>query len=296
MSDEWDEVIRRHGLTFAEAVRIREEVGAGRVFAEPHLRAAAVDWAQQLLAREGIAQLWASRWRRAVLVAALVSFVGELGWRLSTGQAHRAFVGLWVGLALLVLNLLSSWNAGACCGRRSGVTTERRIGEEPPGPAAVVDLSRSSRHRDDDTSTLGGAMRAAWFGLLPAALVVLLAAIWLGSLFFWANQHGPEQRSLYRQMVRTHALDASDRREAEKALAGELRSTALGCGPLSWTGRGGRSSGTSSCAGTIPVGAWSSSSCTWSRPSAWRRSSWPWSWTGRSAGESDSASSPTSRS
>lgn len=110
MGDAWDEVIRRHGLTPAEAVRIREEVGTGRAFGEPQLRAAAVDWAQQLLAREGFPQLWASWGRRVVLVAGLATFLGELGWRLSTGPDHRAFAGLWVALGLLVIHLVRSWN------------------------------------------------------------------------------------------------------------------------------------------------------------------------------------------
>jgi hypothetical protein len=62
-------------------------------------------------------------------------------------------------------------------------------------------------------------VRAAWLGLLLAALVALLAAVWLGSLYYWANLHGPEQRTLYRHMVRTHALDRSERREVEELMA-----------------------------------------------------------------------------
>lgn len=62
-------------------------------------------------------------------------------------------------------------------------------------------------------------MRATWIALLLAAVGVLLAAYWLGSLRFWANLHGPEQRSLVRHMVREHALDRSERREVEMAVA-----------------------------------------------------------------------------
>ena len=62
-------------------------------------------------------------------------------------------------------------------------------------------------------------MSAIWLGMMLAALVLLLAAIWLGTLFFWANQHGPEQRALYHSMVRTHGLDHPDRREVEAAMA-----------------------------------------------------------------------------
>jgi hypothetical protein len=84
VTDAWDSLIRRHGLTFAEAVRLRDEVDSGHVFGEPHLSAAAVEWARHRLDTEGIAQLWATRWRRAVLIVALLTFVGAMVWRLST--------------------------------------------------------------------------------------------------------------------------------------------------------------------------------------------------------------------
>ena len=84
MADAWSELIARYGLTFAEAVRIRDEVDTGRAFAEPHLRAAAVDWARHRLETEGITQLWATTWRRVVLAVWLVVLVGEL-LRASTG-------------------------------------------------------------------------------------------------------------------------------------------------------------------------------------------------------------------
>jgi hypothetical protein len=63
-------------------------------------------------------------------------------------------------------------------------------------------------------------MRTAWLVLVLAAFVVLLAAIWLGSIRYWANLNGPDQRALYRRMVSEHALDRSERREVQEAMAG----------------------------------------------------------------------------
>lgn len=81
-------------------------------------------------------------------------------------------------------------------------------------------------------------MRAAWLLLLLAALAVL-AAIWLGSLFFWANLHGPEQRTLHRHMVRTHALDPAERREVQRAMSGgpALDSARLRAAVVDWSRR-----------------------------------------------------------
>ena len=84
--------------------------GDGRAFAEPHLRAAAADWARRRLETEGIAQLWATGWRRVVLVVWPVVFVGELLWRLSTGSVGRAFTGLLVGLGIIAVSWLALWN------------------------------------------------------------------------------------------------------------------------------------------------------------------------------------------
>jgi hypothetical protein len=63
-------------------------------------------------------------------------------------------------------------------------------------------------------------VRVTWIALLLAAFVVLLAAVWLGSLFYWANRHGPEQRALDRHMISTHALDRSERRDVQGAMSG----------------------------------------------------------------------------
>jgi hypothetical protein len=49
VTDAWDSLILRLGLTFAQAVRIRDEVGTGRSFVEPHMRAAAADWTRHRL-------------------------------------------------------------------------------------------------------------------------------------------------------------------------------------------------------------------------------------------------------
>lgn len=82
-------------------------------------------------------------------------------------------------------------------------------------------------------------MRAAWIGLLLAALVVLLAAVWLGSLFYWANQHGPEERTLRRHMVRTHELDSSGRGKVQQAMdrGTALDSPSLRAAVLDWAPR-----------------------------------------------------------
>lgn len=110
MADAWDELIARHGLTSGETVRIRDEVGTGRAFAEPHMRAAAAEWARHRLEAEGLGQLWATRWRPALLVVWLVAFVGAFLWRLSTHRVGRAVDGLWAGLGIIALNLLAWWN------------------------------------------------------------------------------------------------------------------------------------------------------------------------------------------
>lgn len=110
MADAWDELIARHGLTYAEAVRIRDEVGSGRSFAEPHLRAAAADWARHRLEAEGPAQLWATRWRRIFLEVWLLAFAGQVVWRLSTHQIGRAVAGLLGWLGIIALSGLAVFN------------------------------------------------------------------------------------------------------------------------------------------------------------------------------------------
>jgi hypothetical protein len=112
VADAWDELIARHRLTFGEAVRIRDEVGAGRAFAEPHLRAAAADWARHLLEREGFAHLWASRWRRIVLVVSLVVLLAEIvrGLLDVHAGAHPSALRLWTLAFLTAANLLARWN------------------------------------------------------------------------------------------------------------------------------------------------------------------------------------------
>lgn len=112
MTDAWDDLIARHRLTFGEAVRIRDEVGAGREFAEPHLRAAAAEWARHRLEREGFAHLWASRWRRIVLLVSLVVVLAEIvcGLLDSHAGAHPSGLRFWVLAFLIAINVLATWN------------------------------------------------------------------------------------------------------------------------------------------------------------------------------------------
>lgn len=110
MADAWDELIARHGLTFAEAVRVRDDVGTGRAFPEPHVRAAAAEWARHRLEAEGFAQLWATRSRRIFLVISLAAFGAQIGWRLSTHSLGRAVAGLCAGLGIIAMSLLDVWN------------------------------------------------------------------------------------------------------------------------------------------------------------------------------------------
>lgn len=128
MTDAWDSLIARHGLTFGEAMRIRDEVGTGRAFAEPRMRAAAADWARHLLEREGLAHLWGSRWRRVVLAVSLVILLAEVVRGVLELQAGdwSSGAGLWVLAAILAAHLLSVWN------RRRLLRETIRRNEAPP--------------------------------------------------------------------------------------------------------------------------------------------------------------------
>jgi hypothetical protein len=138
VSDAWDSLILRHQLTFAEATRIRDEVGTGRAFAEPHMRAAAAEWAQHRLDTEGIAHIWASRRGRILLVVWVIFVAGGFVWRLGTHLASRSPAGLGLALGSLALNLCVWWIGR----RRLRATITRNQGPLDGGDDARPDDTR----------------------------------------------------------------------------------------------------------------------------------------------------------
>ena len=99
--DPWGDVVRTHRLSPSEAPRVAHAVPRGVALDQPHLRAAAVDWAERLMEQETV------RWpttRRGRLLAglAVLWFLGVvtlLVQRLVTG--HPEDVN-WMTVAIAV--------------------------------------------------------------------------------------------------------------------------------------------------------------------------------------------------
>ncbi|WP_147332056.1 hypothetical protein [Geodermatophilus marinus] len=124
--DTYRAVVRRHGLRPAEAAQVEGAVTWGRELADPRLRAAVVDWAQEL---QRLAEERRERWaaRRLLVVLVLLAYAGLLG-----GAVLRSAVrGEWGPLLsgafwALVWVLPGAWLAG---GPRRAI--ERNSGPPP---------------------------------------------------------------------------------------------------------------------------------------------------------------------
>ncbi|MGY1763784.1 hypothetical protein ACI79G_22220 [Geodermatophilus sp. SYSU D00779] len=77
--DPWRDLVRRHGLSAGEAAMVAADVPRGLRLPDPRLRRAAVDWARELLAQEGVRLPRDPRTRGVVAVLAAVWGAAALG-------------------------------------------------------------------------------------------------------------------------------------------------------------------------------------------------------------------------
>ncbi|SDE55275.1 hypothetical protein SAMN05660485_01054 [Blastococcus fimeti] len=100
-ADPWRDVVRRHRLSSSDAPRVAHAVPRGLALAEPHLRQAAVDWAERLIEQESVR--WpTTRKGRLLAGAAVLWFVGVVAFlvqRLVTGRPEDVN---WVTVAIVV--------------------------------------------------------------------------------------------------------------------------------------------------------------------------------------------------
>ena len=126
--DPWGDVVRRHRLSQSDAPRVAHAVPRGVALDQPHLRAAAVDWAERLLEQETVR--WpTSRKGRILAGVAVLWFVGVVALvlqRLLTGRPEDVN---WVTVVIAVG--FGIWSVR----RRRMLRRPIQLNQDEPAPA-----------------------------------------------------------------------------------------------------------------------------------------------------------------
>lgn len=127
-ADPWRDLVQRHRLSPVDAPRVAHAVPRGLELAEPHLRAAAVDWAERLIEQETVRWPRSAKGRMLAGLAVLwaCGVVGLLLHRLLTGRPEDVN---WVTVAIAV-----GWGIWSVHRRRA---LRRAIEANRDEPAAV---------------------------------------------------------------------------------------------------------------------------------------------------------------
>ncbi|MGY1812454.1 hypothetical protein [Blastococcus sp. SYSU D00820] len=127
--DPWGDLVRRHRLTPGEAARIGAAVPRGVRFDDARLRAAAVEWAHELLDTAGNQWPRSARGRRLLVGAAVLWAAAVVGWAVSRVVSGHAGDVNWVMAAV--------WTAAGIwlVRRRRGLRRTLALNEPDPADA-----------------------------------------------------------------------------------------------------------------------------------------------------------------